>query len=111
MPNVDFHLRIGDTLPDWHVILQDSEGPLADLDTAQSIKLKMKKYKTDAPLVVDAAAVLVDAVTAEVRYPWSNGKPTEEGFYEAVFEVVTAEGAIVTCPNTAPLIVKAYPDF
>lgn len=110
MATYDFQWRLGDTLPDIKCQLRDQDGPLANMDTS-TVKIKIRKWRTLLPLVVDQAAVIYNTTLAYVSYDWINGAPAEEGQYEIVWEVTKAGGDIITVPNTTPLTFRVWPNI
>lgn len=106
-----FYIKQGDRLPPVEAALQRADGTAVTLAGA-TVKFLMRVRGTVAPVVVDAAAVVVDAGTGQVRYDWADGDTATVGDYDAEFEVtVTASGKKQTVPNNGYLRVKVRDDI
>lgn len=94
----DFTIGENDLLPSISAQLVDEAGDPVSLASA-TVKFHMRQGIAVAK--VDAAAVIVDAPTAMVRYDWIAADTDTPGEYEAEFEVTFTTGTKpLTFPNT-----------
>lgn len=94
----DYEWRIGDTFPTIEAQLTAEGIPLANMDTS-TVRIKIVKWRTLLPLVVNQPAVIFNATLAYVSYKLSNGAPTEAGLYEIFWDVTKSGGDTITIPT------------
>lgn len=90
----DFQIKVGDRLPALPLQLIGADGEPLDITAAASVRVRMwtPHRPGSRSYVVDAAPVIVDAVTGSLRYDWAAGETDVVGEF-AVDVVVTWSGS------------------
>jgi len=101
-------LKKNDTQPAIEAALEYEDGTPIDL-TGASVRFIMAK--TDGTVVVNANATIVDATAGKVRYEWQQGDLSEEGRYNAEFEVTFPNGDVLTAPSQGYFIIEVQRDL
>lgn len=98
-------MKTGDREPSIRrKLLSATSGDPIDLAGA-SAKFIMKDSAGNE--AVNAAAVIeTPTTTGVVRYDWQAGDTSEEGTFEAEFQIVFSGGNVYTMPNDGYIIVK-----
>lgn len=91
-----FKLKRNDTSPAIRSTLLDGSGTVILL-TGASVKFLMKDKAGN--IIVNAAAVIIDAINGVVEYQWIGADTAVLGFYKAEFEVTYSDGTVETFPN------------
>lgn len=108
---MSFKIKAHDRKPSIQVTLGfDGSVAVPDLDGATVSFIMRLKDSTGAP-VVNAEAVIVNEVTAVVRYDWAEDDTATPGEYEAEWEVVGTDGLTQTFPTDAYNSVIIYADL
>lgn len=111
MATPDFYIKRRDTAPSVTGQLTDGDGTVINLAGA-SVRFKMGPKPPNKGGVIDAAAVIVDQDTGEVRYDWAAGDLVGiDGDFFAEFEAVLSGGAVVTFPNDGHLLIHIERDL
>ena len=107
-----FEVGQGDTQFPVEGTLEDSDGQVVDLSSADEIKFQMAPI-AGGDLTVDADAVLVtDGTDGEVRYVWQAGETDVAGFYLAKWLVIWNDpDDKQSFPNDGYIIVHITPDL
>jgi len=90
----EFTIKQGNRNPSISAYLDEAAGDL----TSCTVNFHMRSQTTGV-LVVDAAAVLVDVSTREVRYDWAVDDTADIGHYDAEWEVTYPSGNVSTFPS------------
>lgn len=101
-------VKRNDRLPAVAAILKQA-GVIIDL-TGCTVKFVMKP-KNGATVIVSAAATIVSPTAGTVRYDWGVLDTVTGGEYSAEFEITTAGGLRLTCPNDRHLTVSIVEDL
>lgn len=94
-----FIIKQGDTSPSIAYTLYRPDGVTAEILTGSTVKFVMASEDSIGTAKVKADAVVVDAITGEVRYDWATGDTDTFGGFVAEWEVTRADGSIETFPN------------
>lgn len=93
----DFEIGQNDTLPIIEGTLLADGIPLPGLDLpGVVVKFHLKKGNT---IVVNAPAIIIDALAGIVRYVWQVGDTAVIGNYKAEWEITFSPGQILTIPR------------
>lgn len=93
----EFHLTVGDTGRDLTATLTGADGTPQDL-TDTTVRFKMGENKVGGAQVVDAVAIVLDALAGRVRYQWAANDVDTPGEYRGQF-IVTRLGRQVSFPS------------
>lgn len=105
----DFSLKANDRLPSIRATLSTG-GTAVDLTTATGVDFVMRRDGDPAPKV-NAAAVIVDAVSGIIRYDWAIGDTSEPGEYMAEWEVTWQDGKTQSFPTLTYHTVQVLADL
>lgn len=94
-----FIIKQGDTSPSIAYQLYKPDGVTVEVLTGSTVKFVMASEDSIGTAKVKADAVVVDALTGEVRYDWATGDTDTFGGFVAEWEVTRADGSIETFPN------------
>lgn len=94
-----FIIKQGDTSPSISYTLYRPDGETAENLSGSTVKFVMASEDSIGTAKVKADAVVVGALTGEVRYDWATGDTDAFGGFVAEWEVTRADGSIETFPN------------
>jgi len=110
MPISEFTIKQNDTLEAIAATLNDSVGSAFSLAGA-TVVFSMRSLTTNALIIDNVAATIVDAALRKVKYEWIAGNTVLAGDYLAEFEVTFSDGKIQTFPNglNAGIVIHIIP--
>lgn len=103
-----FHLKQNDTAPAIRGTIKDGNGEVVNLAGA-SARFLMRTQT--GSVVVDAAAVIVNAAAGIVEYVWQVGDTAIAGLFRAEFEITYSDGSVATFPNVGYIDVQITDDI
>lgn len=102
---MSFYIKKGDRYPSISARLSTGKSI-----TGGSVKFRMRKQGVSgAALKVDAAAVIVNGTTNDVRYDFAAIDTDEIGAFDAEWEITYADGKRETVPNDGFFTVRVSP--
>lgn len=114
-------LVTGDSMPDISVVLRDSNNAAAgftydennsntwapiDLSLASQVRMHIRKIGESA-LLKDILGIIADAPNGNVLFNFNNNAFTEDGLYEAEFEITYQDGGVHTTYDLIKLRVRS----
>jgi hypothetical protein len=106
----DVYIKKGDRSPSVTATLKAANGVI-NL-TGSTVKFIMRERRSAAGSPkVNAACVVVTPSAGVVRYDWAAADTDTAGHYDAEFEITTAGGNKITCPNGKYLDVLILEDI
>lgn len=103
----DFYLKQNDTKPSIQATLKNADGTAIDLTDA-TVDFHMSLNGVN---VVDAAAVVVTALSGIVRYDWAAADTDTPGTYDIEWEITFVDASIRTVPNSRHDKLVIYPEL
>jgi len=94
-----FNIKQNDTSPSILTTLIDGDGLVVDITGNLGVTFHMRD--SEGIVVIDTAAVVVDASSGLVRYDWLAADTDTAGVFQAEFEVTYVDGRIETFPNAS----------
>jgi hypothetical protein len=106
---MQFTIKQNDDSPSMLATMLDADDEIVPLNGA-TVRFHMRTLGS-RELIVDEAAVVVDAPNGLVRYNWSLADTATAGSFQAEFEVTYADGGVETFPNDSYIAVTIYDDI
>lgn len=106
MSAVEFSIKVGDRLPIMTAQLLDENDAPVNLTGATVRFLMRPKYQSSVK--INAAAVIVAALTGDVSYAWTALDTDTPGSYWGEFEVTFSGGLKATFPNSGHFDIEIY---
>lgn len=114
-------LVTGDSMPDISVVLRDSNSAssgvaydennpstwaVIDLSLAYQVKMYIRKLG-ETTLLKTILGIIADAPNGNVLFNFNNNEFTEDGIYEAEFEITYQDGGVHTAYDLLKLRVRS----
>jgi hypothetical protein len=90
MPDADFYIARGDTLPILEATLLNADGTPINL-TGADVTFRMKFVATSVSKI-NSAATIVDAAAGKVSYVWTGSNTDTAGLFIADFLIAFSNG-------------------
>lgn len=104
-----FYIKENDTVPSIRATLLNGSGDVIDLINA-TVNFHMRAIGGSS-VIVDSAAIVVNAAGGLVQYDWDAADTADIGSYQAEFEVTYSDGTIETFPSAGYIRVEIIDDI
>ena len=101
----DFYIKTGNTGPDLEIQFQDEDGDPVSIVGYSSLTFSMRIKRAGTVIIDDEDAVLVTAVSGNVKYVWSASDTVTAGDYEGEFKCTLGSGQIISFPNNGYILI------
>lgn len=105
---MSFAIKENDTKPILSAVLQYADGTAIDLATA-TVYFVMRDRHGTVKMVGDVT--VITPADGEIEYSWQKGDTDADGFYDAEFMIVYANGDVQTVPSDSYLAVRVLPQL